>query len=185
MNIFFLSTSTRRCARWHCDKHVVKMILEYTQIMYTSNHVNGGTILIQTEAPICKSTNQRGYKCHAKNHPSVRWASESLAHYMWLNALALDLVKEHSFRFSPKTIHACYEHILWLRTHPPPNLCTKLRWLRDPPPAMPEQYRVNARSIDCYRAYYNGAKRDRGLLRYTKRHFPHILTKADNPIAEA
>ena len=175
MNIFFLSTNTRRCAKWHCDKHVVKMILEYTQILYTSNHVNGGTGTILALAPICLSTGVRGYKLHAKNHPSVKWASESLAHYMWLHSLAIDLVKEHSYRFSPKAIHACHEHLLWLHSHPPPQLFTKTKWLRDPPPAMPEEYRVNLRSIDCYRAYYNGAKRDRGLLKYTKRHVPHII----------
>ena len=175
MNIFFLSASTRRCARWHCDKHVVKMILEYTQILYTANHVNGGTQLIGIEAPVCASTGKRGYKLHAKHHPSVLWACESLAHYVWLSDLALDLVKEHSYRFSPASLHASHEHIVWLRAHPPPKLLGKLLWTRDPPPAMPEQYRVNTRSIDCYRAYYNGAKRDRGLLKYTKRNIPHIL----------
>lgn len=176
MNIFFLSTSTRRCARWHCDKHVVKMILEYTQILYTSNHVNGGTATVMESAPICLSTGARGYKLHAKNHPSVLWASESLAHYMWLLSLALDLVQEHSFRFSPKAIHACHPHLVWLRAHPPPGLFSHLLWKRDPPPAMPEEYRVNSRSIDCYRAYYNGGKR--GLLKYTKRSLPHIITQA-------
>jgi hypothetical protein len=175
MNIFFLSTSTRRCARWHCDKHVVKMILEYTQILYTSNHVNGGTAVILADAPVCASTNSRGYKLHAKNHPSVRWATESLAHYMWLNMLALDLVKEHSYRFEPKAIHASYKHLVWLRDNPPSGLRipTKIRWLRDPPPAMPDEFKVNGRSLDCYRAYYNGAKRR--LLKYTKRHLPHII----------
>lgn len=174
MNIFFLSKSTRRCARWHCDKHVVKMILEYTQILYTANHQNGGTEKIKTEAPICVSTGNRGYKSHAKNHPSVRWATESLAHYVWLNALALDLVQEHMFRFSPKTFHASQAHLLWLRENPPPSMGSTA-WLRDPPPAMPEEYRVNNQSIVCYRAYYNGSKRDRGLLKYTKRHIPHIF----------
>jgi len=28
MNIFFLDTDTKQCAKYHCDKHVVKMILE-------------------------------------------------------------------------------------------------------------------------------------------------------------
>ena len=173
MNIFFLHSSTRRCARWHCDKHVVKMILEYTQILYTSNHVNGGTAIILEKAPICGNTLKRGYKLHAKNHPSVLWATESLAHYMWLNMLALDLVREHTHRFQPKKMHACYEHLIWLRDHPPPGLLTKISWVRDPPPAMPDEYRLYSSSIDCYHAYYNGPKRR--LLKYTKRHVPHII----------
>jgi len=178
MNIFFLSRSTRRCARWHCDKHVVKMILESTQILYTANHQNGGTEQILATAPICASTGNRGYKSHAKNHPSVRWATESLAHYMWLNSLAQDLVKEHMYRFSPKSIHASQVHLEWLRENPPPGLSHATTWLRDPPTAMPEEYRVHSQSIVCYRAYYNGSKRERGLLKYTKRHIPHIFDDA-------
>lgn len=159
------------------------MILEYTQIMYTSNHVNGGTEAIELSAPICLSTGKRGYKLHAKNHPSVRWASESLAHYMWLNKLALDLVKEHTFRFCPKQVHASYQHILWLQEHPPPMLLSKLEWIRDPPTAMPEEFRMYTDTIRCYHAYYNGSKREQGLLKYTKRHLPHIFaTKAHKSV---
>lgn len=171
MNIFFLHPSIRRCARWHCDKHVVKMILEYTQILYTCNHVNGGTDKILASAPICLSTGQHGYKAHAIRHPSVLWACESLAHYMWLLALAMQLVQEHSHRFQPLRIHACYEHLLWLQKNPPKGLriCT---WLRDPPPAMPDEFRLGD-SVASYRAYYNGAKKH--ILRYTRRHRPHIL----------
>jgi hypothetical protein len=46
--------------------------------------------------------------------------------------------------------------------------------LRDPPTAMPEQFRLGD-SIRSYIAYYNGAKRERGLLVYTKRHVPHVF----------
>ena len=80
MNIFFLSGNPRRCARWHCDKHVVKMILESTQILYTALHVNGGTAIIEASAPRCASTGKRGYKKHAAKHPSVLWASAALPH---------------------------------------------------------------------------------------------------------
>ena len=39
MNIFFLHPNARRCARWHCNKHVVKMILETAQLLYTAHWV--------------------------------------------------------------------------------------------------------------------------------------------------
>ena len=175
MNIFFLSGKPRRCARWHCDKHVVKMILEYTQILYTSNHVNGGTVLILESAPLCASTAKRGYKLHAKNHPSVLWASESLVHYYWLLALALCLVEEHTFRFKPLQPHACLAHLKWLGAPPPEKLLTRRIWLRDPPPAMPDECKIENDSIQSYRNYYNTSKKERGLLTYTKRHIPHIF----------
>lgn len=33
MNIFYLDSDITQCARFHCDKHVVKMILESAQIL--------------------------------------------------------------------------------------------------------------------------------------------------------
>jgi len=173
MNIFFLSRKTRRCARWHCDKHVVKMILESTQMLYTANHENGGTAAIESGAPVCASTGRRGYRSHAKNHPCTKWVRESVAHYRWLLALAFDLVREHMYRFSPKSIHACNAHLMWLKANPPPGLKMR-RWLRDPPTAMPDEFRVGD-SVRSYIAYYNGAKRLAGLLVYTKRHMPHVF----------
>jgi hypothetical protein len=175
MNIFFLSGNPRRCARWHCDKHVVKMILESTQMLYTANHEHGGTAAIESGAPLCASTGRRGYKSHAKNHPCTKWVRQSLAHYSWLLALAFDLVREHTFRFSPKTIHACHPHLLWLKANPPPRLKVRV-WVRAPPQAMPEELRSND-SVRSYIAYYNGPKRLSGLLVYTKRHLPHVFAR--------
>ena len=174
MNIFFLSRKTRRCARWHCDKHVVKMILESTQMLYTANHEHGGKAAIESGAPLCASTGRRGYKSHAKNHPCTKWVRESLVHYTWLLDLAFELVREHMFRFSPKTIHACHAHLLWLKANPPPGL-KAVAW-RDPPQAMPEELRTND-SVRSYIAYYNGPKRSSGLLVYTKRHMPHVFVR--------
>jgi hypothetical protein len=177
MNIFFLSRRTRQCARWHCDKHVVKMILESTQLLYTAHHENGGTAIIKESAPICLSTGNRGYKSHMKNHPCGIWTRESLAHYSWLLWLAKDLVAEHAHRFSPKNPHASLVHLEWLEANPPPGLLTKTVWIRDPPTAMPVEYKKEGDSIASYHAYYNGSKRDRGLLKYTRRHMPHILAR--------
>ena len=175
MNIFFLSPLTRRCARWHCDKHVVKMILESTQILYTAHHVNGGTHIVETSAPICKSTGRRGFKKHAAKHPSVLWASEALPHYMWLCQMALYLCEEHQHRFSPTPQHSCTEHLLWLQNTPPPDLRDCLNWLRDPPCAMPDQYKVGPEAWDSYRAYYRGAKKEKGLFKWSRRHIPHVF----------
>ena len=35
MNIFVLDRNIRKCARYHCDQHVVKMTLESVQILCT------------------------------------------------------------------------------------------------------------------------------------------------------
>ena len=39
MNIFFLDTDTKQCAKYHCDKHVVKMILSIANVINTAHRV--------------------------------------------------------------------------------------------------------------------------------------------------
>ena len=42
MNIFFLDRNPEICAQMHCNKHVVKMIIEYAQLMSTAHRVLDG-----------------------------------------------------------------------------------------------------------------------------------------------
>ena len=44
MNIFFLHTDTQECAKQHLDKHVVKMILEYAQLLSTDHRLLYGYV---------------------------------------------------------------------------------------------------------------------------------------------
>ena len=37
MNIFFLDTDPKTSASYHCDKHVVKMIIESAQLLSTAH----------------------------------------------------------------------------------------------------------------------------------------------------
>jgi hypothetical protein len=37
MNIFYLDKNPRKCAKYHCDKHVLKMIIEYAQLIINSS----------------------------------------------------------------------------------------------------------------------------------------------------
>ena len=40
MNIFYLSDDPQICAEQHCDKHVVKMCIEYAQLLSTAHSEN-------------------------------------------------------------------------------------------------------------------------------------------------
>ena len=42
MNIFYLDEDPVTCARMHVDKHVVKMIVEYAQLLSTAHRVVDG-----------------------------------------------------------------------------------------------------------------------------------------------
>ena len=42
VNTFILSWDVSQCARWTCNKHVVKMPLEQVQLLYTAHAANNG-----------------------------------------------------------------------------------------------------------------------------------------------
>jgi len=42
MNVFYLDRDPVTAAKMHCDKHVVKMIIEYAQLMSTAHRVLDG-----------------------------------------------------------------------------------------------------------------------------------------------
>ena len=44
MNVFYLHRDPNICAQMHCDKHVVKMCIEYAQLMSTAHRVIDGEV---------------------------------------------------------------------------------------------------------------------------------------------
>ncbi len=46
MNIFYLDSDPRICAQMHNDKHCVKMILEYAQLLSTAHRVIDGVLTV-------------------------------------------------------------------------------------------------------------------------------------------
>ena len=168
MNIFFLHTNPRRCARWHCDKHVVKMLLETCQLLYTCHWMCGTTDF--SDAPLT-AAGAHGYRKSHMNHPCAKWLRTSLTSYRWTAALGLELLREYEFRYEGRE-HACGPHIKWLATHYPSDLEDK-GWI-EPFLAMPDEYK-SADAVSSYRRYYSIAKRDKGILIYTRRHVPHWL----------
>jgi hypothetical protein len=172
MNIFFLHPNPRRCARWQCDKHVVKMIIEACQMLYTCHWVldqEAASKRIGESAPFAKCSGLRGYKMAHKNHPCTKWVRASLSNYKWLTRFCLEMAKEYSFRYGGKT-HGCAEHSLWLHENPPEGLVDI--GFTMPAQAMPDQFK-NPNSVVAYRKYYLGDKS--GILKYTRRHRPHWI----------
>lgn len=183
MNIFYLSHRPSRCARWHCDKHVVKMILETTQLLYTAHWVLAAVGVRAPGAPdfstaptLATNPSQHGYlPIRNAKHPCAIWTRESLANYKWLCEFGMALCEEFTHRFGGT--HSCEEHIYWLHAHPPPTIPRK-GWTT-PAQAMPEEYKCPGNSIAAYRAYYKLNKGEvRGILTYTARHRPHWLSSA-------
>lgn len=144
MNIFFLDWDVDKCAKDHCDKHVVKMILETAQLLCGVHHV--------TAHDTDQVTDQVPYKLSHKNHPCSIWTRSSLSNYLYLCELGLALCKEYTHRYGKR--HKSQEVIEWCLINKP-NI--KDIGFTEPPKAMPEEYKVND-VVESYRNYYRGAK---------------------------
>ena len=140
MNIFLLDYDTKKCARYHCDKHVVKMILETAQLLCGVHHV---TNQVTTEVP---------YKLSHKNHPCAIWARQSLPNYLYLCDLGLELCKEYTYRYGKR--HKSQDVIEWCLTNKPNIPDTTFT---TPARAMPDDYKVD-NVVESYRRYYMGEK---------------------------
>jgi hypothetical protein len=124
MNIFFLSLHPNEMSELHCDKHVVKMILESTQILYMVHGIWGQAI----EARVAVNGEERApYKtgqAHSR-HPCTLWAAGCKAHYNFLLNVAFALTEEYSKRYVNKDgsrkEHACVPHLKSIASHKVPN----------------------------------------------------------------
>jgi len=87
LNIFVLHSDPEICARFHCDKHVGKMLLESCQIMSTAVQLELGKEI------------EGLYKKTHINHPCVKWCRESKNNFGWLWRLASYLHNEFIYRF--------------------------------------------------------------------------------------
>lgn len=160
MNIFVLDTDPKAAALAHCDKHVVKMILETAQILSTVWHSlpTGAHYAIPAEA----------YRPTHRHHPCVLWAARSSENYEWLCQLGEALVEEFEHRYG--------------HTH---KTAAVLKALRNPPCCvpvcgptpfvccMPDEFIVEHDAVASYRAYYTNAKAH--LLTYTNAPRPRWL----------
>jgi hypothetical protein len=157
MNIFFLSLDPEEAAILHCDKHVVKMILETAQLLYSAHwELNS------------ENLPENAYKKTHVNHPSSKWTRASLSNYKWLCSLGLSLCREYTHRYGK--IHKTEAHIMWLSDHAPTELVDG--GFTEPPQAMPDEYKC-ADCVSAYRMYYREAKIR--FVTYKKRDFPDFL----------
>lgn len=154
MNIFFLSPDPTECAIMHNDKHVIKMILEYAQLLSTAHHVLDGDKSISSI-----------YKPTHVSHPSAIWVRESRAHYTWLWRLLVALCKEYSFRYH-KT-HKVESSGLMAALESCPKNLKEITWKNPPPKVMPDEFKHSS-TIESYRNYYTVAKKSFSTWRYRK-----------------
>ena len=140
MNIFVLDEDPVKAAEYHCNKHVVKMILESAQMLSTVHwHYLYDDIkknnypkvfkrqrdkfaYIKANSPVDA---QPPYKMTHVHHPCTIWSSISYGNYMWHIELAQALLREYTKRY--KKTHKSTPVIKWLADHPPKGIPIKPR----------------------------------------------------------
>jgi hypothetical protein len=160
MNIFYLHNEPQTCAQEHVDKHVVKMILEYAQLLSTAHRMLDGTEYIDASSGRKirrwklkdEYVESKLFKASHINHPSAIWARKNVQNYMWLAELLEETCKEYTFRYGK--VHSVERSGLMqmLKNNFPMNL--PIGEFTEPPPAMPDDCKVPGNSIQSYHNYY-------------------------------
>lgn len=150
MNIFVLDNNIEKCAMYHNDKHVNKMILESAQMLSMVHW------LTETDRnKLC--LNYMFYDIYLLvkrhiNHPCSKWVRKSLTNYRWLCSLAKALCKEYTYRRGRR--HKTETVIDWcIRNHPNiPDIGLT------PFAKAIGEYKTDRSVVDDYRNYYRKAK---------------------------
>ena len=152
MNIFLLDNSMDKCVQYHCDKHIVKMPLETTQMICTIAH---------------KYMSPPYLPVHAK-HPCTLWGGRTKGNFFWLLMFGFALCKEYTFRYG--RTHDCEKVLSQVGNecldYIPPGIITEL------PQAMPDEYK-NPDVVKAYRKYYYYEKSR--IAKWTKRPKPFFM----------
>jgi hypothetical protein len=193
MNLFVLDYNPKKAAEAHGDKHVVKMILEACQMLYTAHWTTAYPHLLNersavkiakahkvlpipaqmASAPKRKCADEQGFRPVHLHHPCTIWIRECTGNYMWAVELALAIAEEYEYRW-PGRVHSCKAHALWLKANVPNIPKAELETFSV---AMDDIYRVHGDPKASYIKYYRGSKQDRNLTVYTRREKPGFLKK--------
>lgn len=166
MNIFVLDKKPSKAAQYHCNKHVVKMILETSQLLNTACWI---CLLHKRDKKISDFKKQKDiqdwlfenvteglrppWRMTHINHPCSVWTRASMDNYWWLGELGINLLVEYHKRYKKR--HSTIKVFDWLFMYPPdlPNVGPTPH-----PICVPEIYKAGEDVIKSYRNFYVGDK---------------------------
>ena len=130
MNIFVLDRDPIAAAQMHCDKHVIKMVVESAQMLSTVHRLYDG---IPCKRLSCSGKRLVSYWEHGDSvlegilykavhvkHPCTIWTGESTANYGWHYALFKALADEYVYRYS--RVHSTWAELGSVLSKPPYNI---------------------------------------------------------------
>jgi hypothetical protein len=163
MNIFVLDLDPQKCAEYHCNKHISKMVVEHCQILgsiaYTARGIRKKSEITKefiegTFQGFPRSLEGRPhpYGIGYRNHPCTQWASRSRENYQWLCDLTLKMCKEYTHRYGRR--HAGEDICLWYAKNMPELANEGMTPFAQ---AMPIHCRQE-NAVEAYRQYYREYK---------------------------
>ena len=182
MNLFYLHEEPEVSAKLHCDKHVVKMIIEYAQLMSTAHRVLDGDQYEGKTAngrriqrwkhpiPVMEKTL---YKASHIKHPSGLWTRDSQNHYNWLYTMWTHLCDEYTYRYG--RVHMTDSKLRDLLESPPMQI--PVETYVDPYLAMPDDVKQKD-VVQSYQDYYVQYKNH--LAKWTNRRIPEFMSIETN-----
>ncbi len=163
MNIFILDRNPKKAAEYHCDKHVVKMIVETAQILSTVHwlkllekrnksidsfkRIKDSFLFLKEN---CLDCEKPPYKMTHVRHPCTIWSTKSIQNYKWLFCLLYNLCKEYNTRYGK--IHKTSQYLKWFYFNVPSNLSNI--GLTDFEVCMKDDFKISNDPVKCYKEYY-------------------------------
>ena len=183
MNLFYLHNDPVVSAEMHCDKHVVKMIIEYAQMLSTAHRIlDGEQITALQNGRRIQRWNLDGdkdlhtlemqttlYKAAHVNHPSTQWVRENAIQYQYAYDMFVALCDEYTYRYGK--VHLTDKKLRKLLNNLPNNIT--LGVFNEPPQCMPNDVKVLGDTINAYHKYYAVYKKD--FAKWTSRPVPKFM----------
>jgi hypothetical protein len=166
MNLFYLDEDLDKCAEYHVDKHVVKMILEAAQLLCTTMWID--EYFGYVPRPLTKEENAKlstirkewkevpleerkfPYLATMQNHPSAVWVRTSFENFCWTHNYANALNEEYCYRYGKR--HKSVEDVI--NKLPDPKHIEQIGFTTFAL-AMPDVLKNYDDPIQSYRDYYH------------------------------
>lgn len=168
MNIFVLDSDPHIAALQHCNKHVVKMIVETGQMLSTAHWILWLSKLGKTRDDFklvrdmkaylrenVPKDNQPTWNMTHQNHQCSIWVRETIANYFWTVRLMRSLLDQYTKRY--KKNHKSEQNYRWLLKNIPPGMPEGC--LSQHPVCMKDEYKIyeddgRINVVKSYKNYY-------------------------------
>ncbi len=151
MNIFVLDRNLERSARYHVDKHIVKIPIEAAQLACNAR------LFHKMGAP---------YRPAQMYNRMSLFSRSCVRAYLFTCEYGLSLCKEYTYRYGK--IHKSQEVLLDCLQNIPPLPNSRIKFILNMP-----FYCQKQNVVESYRCYYNREKRH--LFKWTKRQKPKFV----------